>query len=382
MLHPLEAKLAENWPPSAWADVTVLVAVSGGGDSVALLRAMAALKTEGEGRLYAAHLNHRLRPDADEDERFVVDLCDRLGVTCEVGRVEAGRLAAGDGIEAAARAARYRFLEQTAGRLGARFIATAHTADDQAETILHRIVRGTGVRGLSGMARARPLGHAVLIRPLLAVRRDELVGYLDAIDQPYRHDSSNADPRFTRNRIRHQLLPRLQQHFNAEVVESLLRLGTLAGEAQTVIDELVGPLFDRCVTVDGPNEASINLVLLAHRGGADIPACHREYSKGDRQECLSHRSRQECPSHRNRQECLSHPPRYLVRELLMAVWRRAGWPMQSMGMLKWDELSELATSTTAASKRVFPGGVVVEIAEGKMRLARSPLLSLRERTSE
>jgi tRNA(Ile)-lysidine synthase len=330
MLHPLEARLAGTWPPSAWADVTVLVAVSGGGDSVALLRAMAALKTGGDGRLFAAHLNHRLRPDAEEDEHFVVDLCGRLRVTCAVGHVDAGRLAAADdGIEAAARAARYRFFEQTAGRLGARFVVTAHTADDQAETILHRIVRGTGIRGLSGMVRARPLGHAVLIRPLLGIRRTELIAYLDALQQPYCRDPSNADSRYTRNRIRHQLLPRLQQHFNPEVAESLLRLGTLAGEAQAVIDELVDQWFDRCVTVDAVNALHIALGSLAAQ------------------------------------------PRYLVRELLMAVWRRAGWPMQSMGMLKWDELSELATSPAASKRRLFPGDVAVEVADGEMRLART-----------
>ena len=114
---------------------------------------MAALKTGGEGRLCAAHLNHRLRPDAEEDERFVVDLCGRLGVTCEVGRVAVDRLAAqsGDGIEAAARTARYRFLEQTAGRLGARFVATAHTADDQAET--------DPAPNSSRHGHSRPVGH-------------------------------------------------------------------------------------------------------------------------------------------------------------------------------------------------------------------------------
>ncbi|MGB7733023.1 MAG: tRNA lysidine(34) synthetase TilS [Thermoguttaceae bacterium] len=352
MLHSLESRLAEIWPPSGWADVTVLVAVSGGGDSVALLRAMAALKTEGEGRLCAAHLNHHLRAGADEDEQFVVDLCSRLGVACEVGHVDAGRLAAGDGIEAAARAARYRFLEKAAGRLGARFVATAHTADDQAETILHRIVRGTGIRGLSGMARTRPLADAVLIRPLLAVRRAELAAYLDAIQQPYRHDPSNADPRFTRNRIRHQLLPRLERHFNAEAAESLLRLGALASEAQAVIDQLVDQCFERCVVVEGPNGVRIDLVRLARHGGADIPVCPAEGAEQGRQECLPHR------------------PRYLVRELLMAVWRRAGWPMQSMGMLKWDELCELATSVAPSTRRVFPGGVVVEITGGEMRLLR------------
>src|SRR5271169_3798283 len=122
MLHPLESKLAKAWPPSQWADVTVMTAISGGGDSVALLRAMTALRTGGAGRICAAHLNHQLRPDAEDDEHFVVELCDRLGVTCEVERVAVDRLAAetGDGIEAAARWARYRFLQQTAGRLGVR----------------------------------------------------------------------------------------------------------------------------------------------------------------------------------------------------------------------------------------------------------------------
>ena len=335
MLHPFEARFAEAWPPSDWAEVTVLAAVSGGGDSVALLRAMAAVKSGGAGRLCVAHLNHRLRPGAEDDERFVVDLCRRLGIACEVGQLDSARLAGANGIEAAARAARYRFLEKVAGRCGARFVATAHTADDQAETILHRIVRGTGIRGLSGMARTRPLGHAVLIRPLLTTRRDELIAYLDAIRQPYRHDPSNSDPRFTRNRIRHQLLPRLKRHFNAEAVESLLRLGSLAGEAQAVIDDLVDESFDGCVSVEGAEEIRIDLVQLAVRSGADI--------RGGR---------------------------YLVRELLMAAWRRAGWTMQSMGMLKWDELCQMALSPTVPAKSVFPGGIVVEVTGGEMRLAK------------
>jgi tRNA(Ile)-lysidine synthase len=302
---------------------------------VALLRAMAALKTGGEGRLCAAHLNHRLRPAADDDQRFVVDLCGRLNVPCDVGNVDAGALAAaaGDGVEAAARAARYRFLEQAAGRLGARFIATAHTADDQAETVLHRIVRGTGIRGLSGMARARPLGDAVLIRPLLGVRRAELAAYLDALGQPYCHDSSNLDSRYTRNRLRRQLLPQLQRHFNAEIVDALLRLGALAGEVQAVIDDDVDAWFDRCVTADDRGEVRLELKSLAGR------------------------------------------PRYLIRELLTAVWRRSGWPMQSMGMLKWDELCDMATSDASTVKRVFPGNVAVEVAAGEMRLNRDTPLS-------
>ena len=334
MPPPLESKLATLWPPSDWDDVTVVVAVSGGCDSVALLRAMTALKGGGPGRLCAAHLNHQLRPAADEDERFVVELCRHLGVRCEVGRAAVDQLAAdaGDGLEAAARTARYRFLEETAGRLGARFVATAHTADDQAETILHRILRGTGIRGLAGMPRARPLGHATLIRPLIELRRDELRAYLDALEQPWRDDPSNAELRFTRNRIRHQTMPQLRRQFNAGLTEALLRLGTLAGEAQAVADELVAEWLDRCVTTADSGATQIELAELAGR------------------------------------------PRYLVREVLIAVWRRQGWPLQAMGHQQWDELGELAQPAAPPARRFFPGDVMVEVAAGRMRLSRGSKL--------
>jgi tRNA(Ile)-lysidine synthase len=330
MPHPLESKLAAAWPLADWADVTIVVAVSGGCDSVALLRAMAAVKAGGAGRVCAAHLNHQLRPEADEDERFVVELCRRLGVTCEVGRAAVDQLAAnaGDGLEAAARAARYHFLQETAGRLGARFVVTAHTADDQAETILHRILRGTGVRGLAGMARVRPLGHATLIRPLLGVRRAELRAYLDSLAQPWRQDRSNANLRFTRNRLRHQTMPHLRRHFNSGLTEALLRLGALAGEAQAVTDDLVAERLDRCATTDNAGTTQIELAELVGR------------------------------------------PRYLVREVLIAVWRRQGWPLQAMGRPQWDELGALADLAAPPTRRVFPGSVMVEVAEGRMRLSR------------
>ena len=328
MIHPLESKLVAAWPPSDWTDVTVVVAVSGGCDSVALLRALRAIATDGPGQFCVAHLNHQLRPEADEDERFVVDLCGRLGVNCEVGHSAVERLAdeSGDGLEAAARRARYDFLEQTAGRLGARFVATAHTADDQAETILHRIVRGTGIRGLSGMARARRLGHATLIRPLLGTRRAELQTYLNTIEQPYRHDSSNRDVRFTRNRIRHETMPHLRESYNDGVADALLRLGALAGEAQGVMDGLVEELFLRGVTIESRDAAWIELAVLADRPG------------------------------------------YLIRELLMSLWRRQNWPLQAMGHRKWEELSALVLSAAPPLQQVFPGGIVATVDEGKMAL--------------
>jgi tRNA(Ile)-lysidine synthase len=326
MPQSLEFKLSEAWPPSDWSDVTVIAAISGGCDSVALLRAMAAVRRPGPGRICVAHLNHQLRPNANDDEAFVVDLCRQLEVACEVGRIAVED--SGDGIEAAARKARYRFLEQAAERWGARFVATAHTADDQAETILHRIVRGTGIRGLSGMARTRPLGHATLIRPLLAVHRVELQAYLDSLAQPYRHDETNADVRFTRNRIRHEVMPELRERFNPGVADALLRLGALAGETQAVVDGLVEELFARCVTIEGPRTASVDLRPLADR------------------------------------------PRYIVRELLMALWRHQRWPLQAMGRRKWDDLSELALSSTP-QRQAFPGDILVDVTGETMQLSRS-----------
>jgi tRNA(Ile)-lysidine synthase len=350
VLHPLEAKLAAAWPPEAWRDVTVLLAVSGGPDSVALLRAMPALQqAAGEGRIVAAHLNHQLRPgEADADEAFVADLCRRLGVACELGRarLESAKppapQAGGDGIEAAARQARYEFLEQAAARAGARYVVTAHTADDQAETILHHIIRGTGIAGLAGMARTRPLGPATLIRPLLGFRRAELLAYLGDLGQPYRDDSSNRDTRFTRNRIRHELLPWLAEEFNSGVVEALLRLGSLAGQAQEVIDGLAGELADKHVREESPSEVFIKAV---GRSGAP---------------CLTPSS-----------DLHLHP--YLYRELLMEIWRRQGWPMQAMGFAQWDLLEQMLTCPERgragrSAKQTFPGGISAERVESGLRL--------------
>jgi len=335
--HAFEARLASEWPVPSWSGVGVLVAVSGGPDSLALLRALHRLRNANAGRLLIAHFNHRLRGgDSDADEALVVEVSARLGCPCEVGRAspEEIRSRNGDGLEAAARQARYRFLTKTAERLGARYVAVAHTADDQAETILHRVLRGTGIGGLAGMRRVRPLSPATtLIRPLLAVRRDELRSYLDAIGQPYRVDASNLDPRRTRNRIRHQLLPELAACFNPNIVEALLRLGLLAGEARSVVDSVVARLADRVVCGATPSEICLDL---------------------DR---------------------LQGEPRYVVRELFMAIWRRQGWPLRDMGLAQWDLLADLAQRTDHRQpgpdhRNTLPGSVLVETGPRGFRLRR------------
>jgi tRNA(Ile)-lysidine synthase len=333
MLHDFESRFVESWSPSEWCDVTILVAISGGADSAALLCAMLASRKSGAGRLYAAHFNHRLRAEADSDEQFVRDFCARAGIPYEVGRAEATQItsAPGEGIEEAARRARYEFLESAAGRLGARFIVTAHTGDDQAETILYRILRGTGVGGLSGIARARPLGCGTLIRPLLGFRRAEIEQYLADLGQPYRQDASNFDCRFTRNRIRHELLPLLIREYNAQAVEAILRLGVLAGEVQPVVDQVVEALFERHVRLENGTSVRIDLAGLE----------------------------------------TTSP--YLFRELLMLVWRKQNWPLQAMGFAEWNHLESMLRENVklppkGIEKRIFPGRIQAETARGEMRL--------------
>jgi len=330
----MEYRLAKSWPPEAWRDVGVLLAVSGGADSMALLRAITALSRAalGKGKLIVAHLNHGLRgSESDEDEQFVVETCHKWNLDCEVEKVDLRKSASqsGDGLEAAARQARYHFLRQTAERLGARYVATAHTADDQAETVLHRIVRGCGIAGLAGIPRSRALGPAVtLIRPMLDMRRTEIEEYLTSIGQPFRIDTSNRDPRFTRNRIRHELLPLIRHEYNQQVNDALLRLATTAGEAQSVIESLVDQLAERCVETSGSGEISL-----------------------DRQ-------------------ALALEPRYLVRELMKRVWCRAGWPQQAMGFTEWDRLAGLVYDTAGDRRLDMPGKVTAARSGQKITLAR------------
>lgn len=211
-----------------------LLAVSGGADSMAMLRALAELRTTGRlalAGLEVAHLNHQLRGmESDTDAAFVVEQAQSVGLRCTLGSSDIGDEARRQktSVETTARAQRYRFLVETAAARDCGKLALAHNADDNIETMLHRITRGTGIRGLAGIPATRPLqrdgAEVLIVRPLLGVRREGIEHYLQHHRIPYRIDSSNLSKTPTRNRIRHDLIPMLAQQFNPNIFGALQRL--------------------------------------------------------------------------------------------------------------------------------------------------------------
>ncbi len=216
----------------------ILVAVSGGGDSVALLHLLHQLGPARDLKLTLIHLDHGLRGQASrEDARWVGELAERLNIpsivehrdlTTEIGK-------SGRSPEEAARDVRYTFFQEVSERSGITTLALGHQADDQAETVLMKLLRGCGPAGLGGMRPSRKEGRLRIIRPLLELWRRELRDYLTTIDEPYRNDLSNLDCRYLRNRIRHELLPLLEMGYNPKLKEILLHLSGMERERDNFI---------------------------------------------------------------------------------------------------------------------------------------------------
>ncbi len=326
-----------------------VVAVSGGADSVALLRALHTCDLP----LTVAHVNHRLRgSESDADETFVRALCASLGVKCRIKSVDVTALAAGDNLESTARRVRYEFFAEVAREVGAAWIATAHTADDQAETVLHRLIRGTGLQGLRGIAAVKrpnpptpfpkkeggenpapplPLGEGaggwgcLLIRPLLALTRADILAHLAKIGQAHREDASNADTRFTRNRIRHELLPLLKT-FNPDVVSALAHLAKHASEAHEVITNCAAELLAKA---ERPRAAGAIILDAA---------------------------------------TLLAAPRAVLRAALRLLWEREGWPMADMPFDAWERAIEVAGGNAPACD--FPAGITMRHAGRVVQITR------------
>ncbi len=325
-----ESTVVESLQRARVAGSRLLVALSGGPDSTSLLVATHRVRKQLNLELFAVHANHSLRgEESEQDQQFVERLCRELDVElrCERLLVQLGSDAGQAGIEERARLLRYGLFQRAAQRFGAKFIATGHTAEDQVETVLYRIIRGTGLAGLAGIPAVRPFDPGVwLVRPLLQLQRADVVAYLQACGQPYRLDSSNRDLRFTRNRIRHELLPYLRDAFNPRVSEALLRLSRVAAEAQAVIEDRVARLKRKAVIGTGPER----IVLHAER--------------------------------------LRALPGFLVSELLKSVWSDQRWPLQQLTQERLLQAAELIRSSRATAQ--LPGGVTLSVSRTRVTLER------------
>ncbi|WP_339908627.1 tRNA lysidine(34) synthetase TilS [Symmachiella dynata] len=322
--HPFLGSLSHA-VKTVWDAGDALLAVSGGADSMALLRGMLDLNQAHSGRLAVAHFNHSLQPTvSDEVARWLQQTCERLAIPFHLGAADVGQLAAetGQGIEESARNARYAFLKQTALQNQFTHILVAHTRDDQVETILHHLLRGTGIAGLRGMPARRVLvppsdgqPEIALLRPMLTVTRAEAVDYLRTVSQDYRDDPSNVDVAFTRNRIRHELLPQLESSFNPNIREALSKLSQQAGDLQEALEQIVhqqlrGALLD------------VN---------ADIV--------------------------RLRWQPLNEQTQHVIRECFAMLWKQQQWPRQRMNFSHYDRLATLLLDGGTAT---LPGGIVAE----------------------
>lgn len=249
----------------------VLVAVSGGPDSMALVRVLTHVAPEFELRIGLAHLNHGLRGmDADRDQAFVQQFADGHGLPCVSEIRDVKRLAreTGNSLEEAGRNARYEFFFRTAADHEYTRIATGHTRDDNAEQVLMALVRGSGSKGLSGIPAKR---GPMIIRPLIDRSRQEIIDFLAALNQAYITDDSNQDPVFLRNRIRNHLIPLLEKHYNPNIRQGLHRLSRILGEETCFLEDHTCRAFDRCVEKKGPDAVFLSIPGLVALHPALIP---------------------------------------------------------------------------------------------------------------
>ena len=237
-------------------DETIVVAVSGGADSTALLLALHELRNSSKLRINicVAHLDHKLRETSASDARWVAELAQKLGYESVTGRSKVAEIASSktDNLEQAAREARYAFLERTAKRKSATYVLTGHTMDDQAETVLMRLMRGSAGSGLGGMEQVRPLGKSKsikLVRPLLWARRSDTEAYCRLRKTEFLMDEMNADQKFARVKVRQQLLP-LMQSFNNKIVEALSRTASQLREDAAVLLNDSDALLRRAAVLD------------------------------------------------------------------------------------------------------------------------------------
>ena len=293
MVNDLDNAFEQAFPAKQWRSFRTLIAVSGGPDSVALLRLMVAnAEPETKPNLIVAHINHGTRAQqSDADAEFVKTLANQHQLEFCLDSIppETAETHA-TGSEEFLRNARYERLVAMAGRLGCRYLVTGHHQDDQIETVLFRIFRGTGIAGLQGIPNRRVVNEALtIVRPLLNIRSNVLKEYLHSIGQDFRIDPTNAESSYTRNYLRNEILPSLEQRFG-DVTAAVTRLSQHAQQAESFLEISVEPLLT-AITFQTDHEVRL-----------------------DRRPLIDQ-------------------PDVLVQKLLLKIWTDQQWPLQSLSLI-------------------------------------------------
>lgn len=234
-------------------DENILVAVSGGYDSTCLLYLLNELKEELNINIYVAHINHCIRENALLDEKYVEQICNKLNIKCFIQRIDVKSIANNNkmSLEMAGRKARYEMLNAIAEQNNCTKIATAHNANDNAETVLLNIFRGTGMNGLKGIRRVRDNKY---IRPIIEITREEIMEYLNFNNIEPRLDESNLENEYRRNRIRNELIPYIKENYNSNIVNALNKMSDIISQDDEYINNDVEILYKSNILRENKNE--------------------------------------------------------------------------------------------------------------------------------
>ncbi|MCU0709527.1 MAG: tRNA lysidine(34) synthetase TilS [Pirellula sp.] len=333
-MRSLEASIQNDWPIASWGHSTTIVGVSGGPDSVALLHALRSL-AQSSTRLIVAHIDHGLRGvESDGDRTFVQQLAADWGLVCETvqlsGPASAIRVKPN---EESLRRARHHHLREIATKHAASWIATAHHADDVVETLLHHLLRGSGPRGLASIALKRQIRPGLtLVRPLLSVPRSTIMEYLSEHRLPFRVDQSNASPTFTRNRIRHELLPYLRDFVgNSHLDQRLWQTAQQLRDEHSIIEKAATTWLEQAGATELENSMEFPKEVFA-----------------------------------NQDWCI-------LREGLVRVWHDRSWPLREMSYQHWSRLSRFLQQVQHSPhpcRLQLPGSIEVQCRRGRVRFVQ------------
>ena len=333
------------------------VGVSGGADSVALLRLLAELRAQMGIQLSVLHFHHQLRgADADQDELFVTRLAQELGFAFVADRADVAGEARRHGwnLEDAGRRLRYQFFASAAGSHGLNRVAVAHTANDQAETVLAHLLRGTSLAGLAGIY---PVAGSI-IRPLLDTQREELRAYLSVLKQPWREDASNLDTSRTRARIRHKLLPLLQSEFEPASVMRLARMAGLAREEERFWRALERERFAALISREPSGGLSVSIADLLSPL-TSLPAAVMDGTRRSSDQLI--------------------PSLALARRLVRRIFLEMRGCRQQLAARHVEDVLHLATKSQSGSRIELPGVLVERRFDRLVFLTAAPHSNLKKK---